>query len=461
MVKNSNYHINKSYLHEMIRSELEDIVGSERVTDADVDKDVYSTDIWWIPRMWIDRGLEVPKPDFIIYPKNSEEVSEIVRISNKYKIPIIPRGGGAGDTGGGLSIFGGGIIIDMKRMNKIIKIDEKSLTVKAQTGILQVDLEEQLNDRGYTTNHFPASFYCSTLGGFLALRGSGVLSTKYGKIDTMTLSLKIVLPNGEIINTLPIREHSTGPDLSSLFLGSEGTLGIITEATLKICHLPEERRFKAFLFEALHSALEAGRKIMTTRLRPSVIRVYDEVDTRKWIKSVLGFEKSGSYMIIGFDGFREVVDAEEKLAIKIISGEGGQYLGEEWGKKWWDHRFDFYYPPHTLESTNYLYGVIDTIGSYDKIEKIYWEMKKNIENNYKKWGIEFMGHFSHWYESSAALYPLFIIENPPDDPYEALKLYSNVWDTGVRTALKNGGVVNEHHGVGAKLSRFMRKQYGP
>jgi alkyldihydroxyacetonephosphate synthase len=447
------------YLHDMIYSELEDIVGQERVTDKEVDIDAYTVDMWYIPRVHVDRGYELPRPDFVTFPNNKDEVSRIVKLANRYRMPVIPRGGGAGDTGGALAQHGG-IILDVTRLDKILQINEYSLTVTSQPGILQVDLEDQLNEKGYTLGHFPASFYCSTLGGFLANRGSGVLSTLYGKIDQMVLSLEAVLPTGEIIRTPPVPDHSTGPDLNKLFLGAEGTLGIITEATLKLHYTPEVRRFTAYLYDNLHHALEAGREIMLNRLRPCVIRVYDEQDTREWIRKVLGFDRTGSYMIIGFDGRKELVEVQERLAKQIIEKHGGEDLGTKWGQQWWDHRYDFYFPPNFLESTPYMHGVIDTVATFDRIETIYLEMKKAIEARFSKWDISFMGHFSHWYDWGAILYPLFIVKDPPDDPDEASKLYNDIFNTGVRVALANGGLVNEHHGIGIKLSRFMEEQYG-
>jgi len=225
-------------------------------------------------------------------------------LANIYSIPVTPRGGGAGGLGGGIPFFEG-IVLDIKRLDKIINLSEKSLNIKVQTGIMQIDLERYLNNKGYTLNHLPASIYCSTLGGFLSTRGSGVLSSKYGKIEDMVLSLEVVLPTGEIINTLPVPKHSAGPGIENIFIRAEGTLGIITSATSQIYYLPEERYFSGFLFDNLHSALEASREVMINRLEPSFLRVYDEGDTRDVVKKELGINiENGSYVVISFDGFK-------------------------------------------------------------------------------------------------------------------------------------------------------------
>ena len=168
------------FLYEMIRSELVEIVGSENVSTDEADKLVYSTDWAWMPQMWLDRGKPLRTPDYIIHPGSAEEISEIMDIANKYRLPVVPWGGGSGSQGGALPIFGG-ILLDTKRMNRVIAIDEKSLTVTAQAGINISELEWAVNERGLMFPHYAASSNCATLGGALAPRGSCTISSKYGK----------------------------------------------------------------------------------------------------------------------------------------------------------------------------------------------------------------------------------------------------------------------------------------
>ena len=279
------------YAEKIIYYELEDIVGTNNITDKEADLDVVSLDICGISRSWIDTGQDTIKPDLMVFPQTTEQISKILKLANVYKIPVFPRGGGAGVTLGALSIYGGGMVLNMSKMDKVVSIDESNLSVTAETGMLQSDLEEALNKKGYTLNFFPASHYCSELGGFIANRGSGTLSSKYGKIDNLILALEVALPDGTIFKSIPLPDHSNGPDLTRLFLGSEGTLGVVTKATLKMFYEPEERRFNAFLFKSLKDAINAGREIMIKRLGPSVIRVYDEEDTKFWVKKVWGINR--------------------------------------------------------------------------------------------------------------------------------------------------------------------------
>lgn len=448
-----------SFVIKRIYEELSLIVGEKNIYTSNLDKDVYSVDVWSVSRYWADNRMIKELPDFIVLPENPEQISKILKVANRFKIPVLPRGGGSGALGGGIPFFGG-IVIDTKKLDKVLEFNESSMFIKAQTGMLQIDLEKYLNHRGYTLNHLPASIYCSTLGGFLSTRGSGVLSSKYGKIEDMVMSLEVVLPTGEIINTLPVPRHSVGPSIEKFFIGAEGTFGVITNATLQVFHLPEVRLFRGFLFNEFHSAMQASREVMTEGLKPSVLRLYDEGDTKDVVKKELGIDiKSGSYMVIGFDGFKEIAGIQEKKAMNIFMKYNARDLGREFGEKWWNNRYDPYYPPHSLESKLVLFGVIDTVTTHDKIEKVYYETKNTVEREFKEWGLTYTAHFSHWYEWGASVYPRFIIKNYPKDPKLFLELNNKVWRTAIKVILENGGVLSEHHGIGFQISPFMRDQY--
>jgi len=445
------------YVLDMIRSELSWIVGEEYLQSGEADRLGHSLDYYWVPELWHDRGEKLPGPDFVVYPGNAQEVSEIVKIANTHKMPVTPWGGGSGSQGGALAIYGG-ITLDTKRLNKILRIDPISMTATVETGINTQHLEWEIEKAGYSTMHFPASITCATLGGFIANRGTGVLSTKYGKIEDMVVSLEVVTPTGEIINTLPVPRHASGPDLTQVFLGSEGTLGVVTKATIKIHPIPESRKFHAFLFETMHDAMTAGAAIMTSRLRPCVIRLYDEAETAKLIKRVLGIDKQGAYLVFAFDGQEDIVDLEMKYACAICGKLKAEDLGNEMGQLWWDHRYKFFYPPYMFQMPQ-AFGTLDTVATFSNIENVYWAMKKTVTENFPQ--AVFIGHFSHWYEWGCMLYARFIIDSPPRDPHKAVALYNKIWDMAIRAAIREGGIINEHHGVGLKLGRIMKDLYGP
>jgi alkyldihydroxyacetonephosphate synthase len=450
--------IDTRFLMEMIRSELAEIVGLDHISTKESDKLVYSSDWAWMPQMWLDRGQPLKTPDFIVHPGSAEEISEVMEVANKYRIPVVPWGGGSGTQGGALPIFGG-ILLDMKRMHKILAIDEVSLTATAQAGIIISELEWAVNEKGLMFPHYAASSNCATLGGALAPRGTGTISTKYGKAEDMLLSMQIVLPTGEIIRTPPVPKHAAGPDWFRLFLGAEGTFGVITEATVRLDYLPEARLMRAVLFDDLGKALEAGRLIMTRRLDPLVIRLYDHHSTATQVKKILGYDYHGAYVVIGFDGDPEIAALQQKKALQICAELGAQDLGPEPGEKWWNHRYDFYYPPKSLKLP-WMYGTTETVATYDKIEALYWAEKRAVEQGFAEHNVQFIGHFSHWFHWGVMLYSRFIIEEPPQEAVEALRLHNQVWNAAMQAVMASGGMINEHHGVGLKLSRYMRRQYG-
>jgi len=446
---------------DLFYSELADIVGYDNVLTDDADKLAYSNDVFWVPNLWIDRKKEPLKPDYIVQPGSVDDVLRILALANREKIPVTPWGGGSGSQGGALPVYGG-IMLDMKRMNRILDIDEASHTVTVEAGINCTLLEMALNEAGYTFPHYPASSNCASIGGFIAHRGSGTLSTKYGKIEDLVLSLEAVLPSGKIINTLPVPKHASGPGLLELFIGCEGTFAIVTKVTLQIFDMPEERRFAAYLYPTLEAGLEAGRRIMSKGVGLSVLRLYDPGSTKTKVGDVLGVKldnDEAAYMVVGYDGFSAMIDVQEKLVNDVCDSLGGQYLGREGGDRWWESRYHFYYPPYEFRLP-WMYGTMDTVCKYKDMLGLYNAKKEAIETNFKDRGIRYIAHFSHWYKWGVMVYDRFIIEEPPQDPHEAIRLHNEIWNMSVRISLAHGGVINEHHGVGLKLGRFVTEEYG-
>ena len=198
------------FLFTQILTELEDAVGRENCSVKDIDKLTHSVDYFWLSRMWADRGRKMPQADFVVSPKDALETSKVMKIANYYKLPVTTWGGGGGTQGGAIPVAGG-ILLDTKRMNKIYEVNTESMYIECGAGAIYKHVEWAANEKGYSTMHYPSSLTCSTVGGFLAHRGIGVVSTKYGKIDDMVLSMEIVLPNGDIINTSNAPKHAAGP----------------------------------------------------------------------------------------------------------------------------------------------------------------------------------------------------------------------------------------------------------
>ncbi|MFX1408535.1 MAG: FAD-binding oxidoreductase, partial [Promethearchaeota archaeon] len=261
-----------------IKLKLINILGETNVSTENIDLLAYTKDSTLITLNWAIEGKIAGLSDFITWPETVKQISEVLKLANKEKIPVIPFAEGSGVVGGAIPIYGG-IILDLKKFNKIIGLNDKNLTVTAQTGINGMNLERYLNSKGYTCGHIPQSLYTSSLGGWIAHRAAGQFSTKYGKIENIILGMEVVLPQGEIINFKPIAGAATGPQLDKLFIGGEGTLGIVTKATLKIWPFPEERALISYAFPDIESSFEAIREILREQVYPAVIRIYDQQET--------------------------------------------------------------------------------------------------------------------------------------------------------------------------------------
>ncbi len=262
-----------------LRSALEAIFGARRVSLRVVDLQTYARDMW--PRLLLARRDGEPPqhlPHAVVWPEHVREVAAVVKLARELRLPIIPYGGGSGVCGGVVPILGG-ITVDLKRMRELRAIAGEDLICDVDAGMSGERFERELAHRGYTFGHFPSSIYCSTVGGWLATRAAGQLSTKYGKVEDRAVGLTAVTGNGEIIETDGPNRALRGPNWSQLLIGSEGTLGVITSARLRVAPAPQLRVFRGFEVADLATGVEALRRVLQRGLRPSVLRLYDELDT--------------------------------------------------------------------------------------------------------------------------------------------------------------------------------------
>ncbi len=433
--------------------QLVDIVGDEHVTVQETDRVLNAHDAWPLSEARLRAGERLPLADVIVFPGSTEEVSRILALANSLRVPVIPVGGGAGTCGGTLPIYGG-IQLDLKRMNRIYEIDEQSMTVRVEAGVVGIDLEEAVNRHGYTTGHTPTSLRASCIGGFIATRSGGSMSSLYGKIEDLTLGLRVVLADGSIVECKAVPRHSVGPDLRQLFIGSEGTLCVITEAVLKLFPIPEERRFRSICFKDVHSGLEAIRHIFRAGVTPSVVRLYDPVDTAMSMSSHFDIPEGDCMLLLAFDGLRERVDVDERSAVAKCIEHAGRDYGEGPAKRWWEHRYDMYYPT-MLSTAGYSLGdTIDIVATYDKLERVYHAMRTAMEEHASL----VMSHFSHMYHHGGSIYMIFFITEA--DAESAWKKYRATWDAGVAACLREGGTMSHQHGVGLSRSTYTEPELG-
>lgn len=408
-------------------------------------------DFWPITGAWFMEGRMPSLPDAVAWPETTDEVSAILKLANEYRIPVVPYGEGSGVLGGALAIRGG-IVLDMKRMNRILELDEKSLLVTVQTGINGEVLERELSARGYTLRHIPQSIRCSTVGGWIACRAAGQFSSKYGKIEDMLVSLEAVLPDGNIYRSVTVPRNAAGPRLDHLFLGAEGTLGVVTCAVLRIWPLPQEQALSSYAFPGVDEALEAVRLIMRDNIRPAVVRIYDRQETGHHFHNIP--EAADRVMLIlVMEGIPELVAVEQQVTHRHCLASGGVPCGPEPVRHWFETRFDVSISAHLLKAG----AVVDTIevaGIWSNISSIYHRVTEAIKA--VPGTVVASGHFSHVYPDGACLY-LSVVGMPGENKDE---YYQRVWDAAMNTTRACGGSISHHHGIGLNRGRFMESEHG-
>jgi alkyldihydroxyacetonephosphate synthase len=271
---------------------------------------------------------------YTVRPGAPPEVAAVLGIARGRKIPVAPVGTGSLGVAEGRA---GAILLDTRRMTNILHIDELSLTVHAQAGIEIGALEAALGERGLTLGDFPLDTYRSTLGGALAARAPGRATSRFGPIESTCIGLSVVLADGRSVHVKAAPRRATGPDLMRLFLGSEGTLGIITAAVLRIQKQPEHRRFATHALPSIDAALGAARQALRLGARPSAMRIYDSEDAV--MSGLTEIDPQGQALLLAtFAGANELVLAEERVLERAVAERSGTALGAAPAEKWWRER---------------------------------------------------------------------------------------------------------------------------
>jgi alkyldihydroxyacetonephosphate synthase len=436
------------------------IVGQASVLDRTAGRQQITGDMSWLSISAAAAGHQLSRQDAVATVSTTEQVAKILELANELGVPVTPFGGGSG-VQGAANADRGGILLNLRGLNEIRRIDEHSLTCVVECGCIVAELEAALNERGLTFTHYPASAEWATVGGSLAARGSGVLSTRYGNIQDHVLSIELVLPNGRVIDTPRVPKHGVGPELTQLLIGSEGTLGVITAVTVKLRKLPAARLFSTFTFPTVSAGIEAGRRIMTQNLRPSVMRLYDKHAATHSLERAVQMGLSDVTMVMMFEGdFESVARAECDEANMICKGLDGSDLGSRPGESWWEKRYVFYHPPFAPKLPE-IWCTMDVVADYSHIENVYHEVTQAMENAVDpKWKLSLVTHFSHWYDWGSMIYPRFKIPVGPTDHREARELHDKIVHDATMAALKAGAVINDHHGVGMRLAPYMQDQFG-
>jgi alkyldihydroxyacetonephosphate synthase len=430
--------------------ELEELLGPGVVSVRSDDLDLHSFDAWPLAVKWRQQRKRPFHPDAVVRPTTSDLVSRLLRWAGARGVAVTPWGLGSSVTGAPLPVHGG-VALDMTAMSKVLFLDPANLMVRVQAGKLGLELENEMQAHGFTLGHSPQSLDRSTVGGWVACRGTGQFSSRYGGIEDLVVALSAVLPTGELVETPMVPRAAMGPDLRHLFIGAEGTTGVIVDVTLKLFPLPELRLLEALRFEAVEAGVGAMREITRAGLRPFLLRFYDP-DEAPYAMVDPGFD--GCAMFVGVEGLARLAPAELDATLEICARHGGRRLGPAAVEAWMRRRFDFSAVENLLLAPGGLAETIEIAGFWDQIVDTHAAMKVALA----PYAREVLGHFSHVYPQGTSLY-LILLGQVADDA-AAEELLPRIWEAAMRTALQHGAAISHHHGIGLVRLGYLEAALG-
>ena len=409
-----------------------------------------SRDWWPLALHWSLRG-EVPQlADLVARPTSSADVVAVVQACNIGRVPLTAAGGRSGVCGASVPVFGG-VVLDMTTLHGIESVDAVSGIVEVRPGTFGPDLERVLNaDHGLSVRHFPQSFELATVGGWVAARGAGQFSTRYGKIEEMVVGLEVVLANGAVIRTGGAPAAASGPDLTQMIVGSEGTLGVITNVWLKAHPLPAAEQRAAYVFETFEQGVEACRLTMRAGATPAVLRLYDGPESARG----RGGDGDSCTLLVLDEGDARLVDATMSIVADACAAAGAVAGDVDLVEAWMQHRND----TSALQGLTRKGFVVDTMeiaAPWSKLGGIFDAVRAAMLA--VPHARAATCHLSHSYSDGACLYFTFAATPPADDVEST---YVAMWDVGTREVLANGGNLSHHHGVGLNRNRFVAEALG-
>jgi alkyldihydroxyacetonephosphate synthase len=428
------------------------------------------------------RAGDLPRiPDLVVRPGTEDEVAAILRAAVQFDAVVIPFGGGSSISG---SLEAPStetrpvISVDLERLDQVLEVDATSRLARVQAGVFGPHLEEQLAARGYTFGHFPDSFTHSTLGGWIATRSSGMQSDRYGDIADMTKGLRVVTPSGTLV-TRPIPATSNGPSIREMVLGSEGRLGIITEATVHVRRIPEKRVILGYLFPNFTAALDAMQEIASGEYSVSVTRVSDANETqfsfamrvmptvtdklqsralRLFLSRRLGWDLNEMCLsFIGYEGSEQHVSAQRRAVGKLVKRHGGLCIGSGPGALYDQKKFDIPYIRDYLLDRGAPGDVSETATTWSGLMPLYDAVIGSANRAFDQLSVRgyVMCHLSHSYHAGACLY--FTFAFGATSPEAMVTEYEVVKSAIQQAFVDNGATLSHHHAVGTEHAQWLEQ----
>jgi alkyldihydroxyacetonephosphate synthase len=430
---------------------------------------------------WIDLrcGTLERFPDGVALPSTTGELEDILEYAERNEIAVVPYGGGTSVTGH-LKIPDTGrpaVSLSLRRLNRLTEIDPESLLATFEAGALGPEVEANLRAKGFTLGHFPQSFEYSSLGGWIMTRSSGQQSLHYGKIENLFAGGELHTPKG-ILKLQPFPASAAGPDLRHLVLGSEGRLGVLSKAVVRISSIPEKDEVCGCFFPSWEPGVEAVRKLAGSRLPLSMIRLSNPAETftslalagnEKKTEMLLSYlnmkgakERSACMCLIGFIGSGRLVASVKKEAKAALKRFKAVWIGKAMGREWKKNRFCMPYLRNSLWEAGYGVDTFETALTWEKVvpavKLIEDRIKSALDGHNEK--IHVFTHLSHLYPTGSSIYTTFVFRMPRIAG-ETLERWHTLKKTASLALIESGGTISHHHGVGFDLKEYMRAEKGP
>jgi alkyldihydroxyacetonephosphate synthase len=458
------------------RRALAQAVGEKHVRDDRLSRISHAAGRSYPDLVRLRAGDASHAPDAVVHTGSEAEVATVLAVCSRAGVAVTPFGGGTSVVGGVEALRGShvaAISLDLTRMDTVLDVDQVSLTAALEPGILGPELERRLGAAGLTLGHFPQSFEFSTVGGWVATRSAGQASTGYGRIDDLVESVSCITPTGAL-KTRDVPVTAAGPSLRELVVGSEGALGVITAATLRVRPLPEVRHYEAWSFSSFEEGAEAYRIMEQAGASPDVARLSDEEETRlskalassgsvaeRLGESYLRIrgQQDGCLAFTGYEGTSDDVARRRKRAAVLLRAAGAVSLGQRPARSWLKGRFSAPYLRDDMLGHGAMVETLETATTWSNLHVLYRAVREALTGALASRGTPplVLCHMSHLYRSGASLYFTFLARQEAGAELDQ-------WRTAKRAAgdaiLANGGTITHHHAVGADHVPWMTREVG-
>ena len=419
-------------------------VGDDPAAVAEASRD------WWpLALHWSLAGEAPAVAAALVRPQTTDDVAAVLRLCHRDHVPVTPAGGRSGVCGASVPIHGG-VLLDLTDLVGVLDVDVESGIVEVLAGTFGPDLERELARHGQSVGHFPQSFDLATVGGWIACRGAGQYSTRYGKIEDLVVGLEAVLADGTVVRTGGAPAAAGGPDLGQLIIGSEGTLAVVTRAWLRTHPLPPSEQRASYALGSFEAGIEACRQILRRGATPAVLRLYDAAESARG----QGGDGSQCVVLVLDEGDELLVAATMAVVADVMERAGAEDLGRERVERWMGHRNDTS-GLQALTRKGYVVDTMEIAGPWSRLGEIFDRTREAMLA--VPHARAATCHLSHSYPDGACLYFTFAATPPPE---EVEATYVALWDAGQRAVLAAGGNLSHHHGVGLNRARFAAEALG-